>query len=502
MNQRVCKLFLGGVLVAANLTLGGELDSAFRHPPREARPWVYWMWMDGNVSREGITADLEAMQRAGIGGVIIMEVDVGIPKGPVKFMSAEWRQLFKHAVKEAERLELQITLNAGPGWTGSGGPWVEPVQSMQHIVASAIEVVGPTNFSAVLPRPTPRKPYFGTNGLPAELLRAQAEFYRDVAVLAFPTPAGNERIADIEHKALYVRDPFSSMPGVKPFISTSADFPAVTEGAAIPSGKILDLTDRLDANGRLTWNAPRGNWTILRFGRTSTGANTRPAPAPGLGLECDKFDKAALDAHFEQFVGSLLREVVVGQPSRLPQSRRPSRLPVGTAGGTPAATVAGKDARATTLAGGDACATIKSSGWTSLHIDSWEMGAQNWTAAFREEFRQRRGYDLLRYLPVFSGHIVESREVSERFLWDLRQTAQELVLENHAQHLKALGRKHGLALSIEPYDMNPTAGLNLGAVADVPKPAAVRYAWATNPVWSLENGAGLPATPFRTDDWK
>ncbi len=421
-----------GCLVAVALLVrgasGGErfdqLARDFSQPPDSARPWVYWMWMDGNVSREGITADLEAMQRAGIGGVIIMEVDVGIPKGPVKFMSAEWRQLFKHVVKEAERLELQITLNAGPGWTGSGGPWVKPEQSMQHLVASAAEVSGPTNFNAELPRPAPRKPCFGTNGLPADLLKAQAEFYRDVVVLAFPTPVGNERIADIEHKALYVRDPFSSMPGVKPFIPTSADFPRLPTNVAIASDRIVDLTDRLDANGRLTWTVPPGNWTILRFGRTSTGANTRPAPVPGLGLESDKFDKAALDAHFDQFVGALLREI-------------------------------GPDKR-------------RDVGWTSLHIDSWEMGAQNWTAAFRDEFQKRRGYDPLRYLPVLTGSILESREISERFLWDLRQTAQELVIENHAQHLKALGRKHGLGLSIEPYDMNPTGDLNLGAVADVP----------------------------------
>lgn len=295
---------------------------------------------------------------------------------------------------------------------------------MQHLVASETDIVGPTNFSAMLPRPTPRKPYFGTGGLPAELLKVQNEFYRDVAVLAFPTPVGNERIADIDHKALFVRDPFSSMPGVKPFIPAPADFPALPVNAAVTSEKILNLTDHLDSEGLLNWDAPPGNWTVMRFGRTSTGANTRPAPAPGLGLECDKFDKAALDAHFEKFVGTLLREIG-------PNKRRDV-------------------------------------GWTSLHIDSWEMGAQNWTAAFREEFKHRRGYDPLRYLPAFTGRIVDNREITERFLWDVRQTSQELVLENHAQHLKELAHQHGMGLSIEPYDMNPTADLNLGAVADVP----------------------------------
>lgn len=413
------------LLVAALATsIAENLEQGFAHPPVSARPWVYWMWMDGNLSREGLTADLEAMQRAGLGGVIIMEVDVGIPKGPVKFMSVEWRQLFKHVVAEAERFGLQITLNAGPGWTGSGGPWVKPGQSMQHIVASVVEVAGPTNLDAMLPRPEPRKPYFGTAGLPAELLKAQNEFYSDVAVIAFPTPTANERIADIDEKALYLRHPYSSKPGVKTHLPAPAEHAAIPPGTAVESERIEDLTGRLSADGRLTWKVPAGNWTILRFGRTSTGANTRPAPQPGLGLECDKFDKAALDAHFDQFVGTLLREVG-------PRKRHDA-------------------------------------GWTSLHIDSWEMGAQNWTAAFRDEFRRRRGYDPLHFLPAVTGRIVDSREVTERFLWDLRQTSQELVIENHARHLKELGRRHGFGLSIEPYDMNPTADLNLGAVADVP----------------------------------
>ncbi|MGA2362612.1 MAG: glycosyl hydrolase [Candidatus Aminicenantales bacterium] len=89
------------------------LARGFAAPPGEARPWVYWMWMDGNLSREGITADLEAMKSAGIGGAIICEVNVGVPRGSVEFMSPEWRRFFKHVVIEAERLGLEITLNAG-----------------------------------------------------------------------------------------------------------------------------------------------------------------------------------------------------------------------------------------------------------------------------------------------------------------------------------------------------------------------------------------------------
>lgn len=432
MTTSFCKRAAAAILLATSLLgvssaadFADPLETSFLHPPDSARPWVYYFIMDGNLTREGITADFEAMQRAGIGGMIVMEVDAGIPRGPVKFMSPEWRQIFKHAVGEAERLGLQITLNAGPGWTGSGGPWVKPEQSMQHLVASAVEVDGPTNFNGILPRATPRKPYFGNAGLPTELLKAKDAFYADVAVLAVPRTSDTARISDIEEKALYLRHPYSSRPGTKSFLSPLASPPALSNAAVITAQSTVDLTAKLEADGRLAWDVPPGKWTMLRFGRTSTGANTRPAPAPGLGLECDKFDPTALDAHFDAFIGTLLREI---------GPRRKST----------------------------------EAGWKMLHIDSWEMGAQNWTAAFRDEFRRRRGYDPIRYLPAMIGRVVDSLEVSERFLWDLRQTAQELTIENHAQHLKELGRQHGFGLSIEPYDMNPCADMSLGAVADVP----------------------------------
>ncbi len=404
---------------------GEPLAQGFQHPPSAARPWVYWFIMDGNLSREGITADLESMDEAGIGGVIIMEVNVGIERGDVEFMSDRWCELFKHAVQEAERLGLHITLNAGPGWTGSGGPWVNVQQSMQHLVASSVAVTGPVTFDAVLPRPAPREPYFGSAGLPAWLLQAREDFYADVAVLAIPATGEDARLSDLDEKALYVREPYSSKPGVKAYLPSRATYADVAGGAAIPLRETIDLTGRLHADGRLEWDVPAGDWTILRFGRRTTGANTRPAPSPGLGFESDKFDRGALAAHYEAFVGKLMKTV----------GPRP---------------------------------VDRTSGWTMLHIDSWEMGAQNWSAQFREQFQRRRGYDPLPYLPVMTGRIVESVEVSERFLWDLRLTAQQLVLDEHARHLKELGRRDGFGLSIEPYDMNPSADMTLGSVADVP----------------------------------
>ena len=425
------------------------LAAAFARPPDEARPWVYWMWMDGNLSRQGITADLEAMRAAGLGGVVICEVNVGVPRGPVEFMGPEWRRLFKHVVREAERLGLEVTLNAGPGWTGSGGPWVKPEQSMQHLVASSVEAEGPARFDAVLPPPERRPAFFGEGGLPPRVKEAMDGFYRDVAVLAFPSPDPGPGIADIDEKALYVRAPYSSQPGVKPFLPSPAGFPALPAGAAVDPARTVDLTGGLGPDGRLVWDVPAGRWTVLRFGRTTTGANTRPAPVPGLGLECDKLDPAAFDAHYDAFVGALLREI------------GPRRT----------------DGRA---------------GWTTLHIDSWEMGAQNWTGAFRDEFRRRRGYDPLPYLPAVTGRPVRDLETSERFLWDLRQTAQDLVMANHALRLRERGRRDGFRLSIEPYDMTPCADMTLGTAADVPMSEFWLYGFHT--AHSVIEAAGLAHT--------
>lgn len=401
-----------------------SLREGFINPPDSARPGVYWYFMDGNLSREGITADLESMKEAGIGNVLFLEVNVGVPRGPVDFLSEEWQELYKHAVQEAERLGIEITLGSGPGWAGSGGPWVKPEQSMQHLVASSTDVKGPSKFKGLLEKPLPRKPYFGEGALTESLREKWIAYYEDVVVLAFPTPAIDTKIKNADEKALYYRAPYTSRKNVKPYLPAPADYKEIS-GSAIDMSKIIDLTEKLKPDGTLEWEVPTGNWTIMRFGKRNNGAVTRPAPEPGLGFESDKFDTSAFNAHFDEYIGKLIKKV------------GPRKEGI-------------------------------SGGWTMIHIDSWEMGAQNWTENFRKEFRSRRGYDPLPFFPAYTGRIVGSLEKSERFLWDLRQTSMELVLENHAGHFKELGRRHGFKLSIEPYDMNPTADLDLGAVADVP----------------------------------
>ncbi|RYX86400.1 hypothetical protein EON83_01650 [bacterium] len=386
-----------------------NLEQNFVTPPASSRPWVYWFVMDGNFSREGITADLEAMKAAGIGGVIFMEGNVGIPRGPVKFMSPEWQQLWKHVVKESERLGLSITLNGGPGWTGSGGPWVKAPLSMQITTYSTLDVKGPTNFDAVVPRPENRS--------------RMSDFYQDIRVLAFPTPTGDARLPNFNQKTFIDRGP--AVHGAPAFLPSYSQYPATPTDEAVDSSKIVDLTSKMDSTGRLNWAVPAGNWTIIRVGATNNGNSTFPAPEAGIGMESDKFSRAGFDAHFNSYVGTLMKTVG-------PRKISPDY------------------------------------GWNMLHIDSWEVGVQNWTPAFLGEFKKRRGYDAVNLLPALSGLIIDSTEKTERFLWDWRQTCSELLTENHVAYFRTLGHKHGFGLSIEPYDKVVGSDVSLGGAADVP----------------------------------
>jgi hypothetical protein len=158
-----CLLIILPLIVFSCTTIktGDYLKEGFLNPPDSARPGVYWYFMDGNLDREAMTKDLESMKKAGIGYALFLEVNVGVPRGKVDFLSNEWQELFKHAVREAERLGIRIILGSGPGWAGSGGPWVTPAQSMMHLVASDTLVKGPVLFNGVLPLAKPRMPFFG-----------------------------------------------------------------------------------------------------------------------------------------------------------------------------------------------------------------------------------------------------------------------------------------------------------------------------------------------------
>jgi hypothetical protein len=275
-----------GLALTATAAPADPLAGSFQHPPASARPWVYWFPLNGNLTKAGITADLEAMQRVGIGGLLYMEVDQGAPKGPADFAGPLWMDLISHTIHEAKRLGLEINMNNDAGWNGSGGPWITPEMSMQVVVWSEVVVDATNSSPVILPQP-----------------KAVKDYYEDIAVLAMPAPTVNVLIPDIISKSSAI-----TKGGNKDAAPLAADFMKAAAGAIIPRDQIIDLTAKMDRAGKLSWTPPAGKWLVMRFGHTSTGKENHPAPKSGMGLECDKLSQAAATLHFENLMGKIVQQ--------------------------------------------------------------------------------------------------------------------------------------------------------------------------------------------------
>jgi hypothetical protein len=234
------------------------------------------------------------------------------------------------------------------------------------------------------------------------------------------------RIAEVE---------FSSKVGItnvagKTFLARSGGFRAadtdgVTPDAVIQPKETVDLTNAMAADGQLAWQVPAGNWTILRVGYTANGRKNHPAPAAGTGLECDKLSKEAAQAHWDGMMGKVLAAL------------------------------------------GPLAGDVKG-GLNNVLIDSYEVGCQNWTQGFAKEFERRAGYDITPFLPAFTGRVVESPEVTERFLWDLRRVIADMFAENYSGKFAEMAHKAGLQYSVEPYGNAPSDDLQYGSYSDIP----------------------------------
>ena len=373
--------------------LDNKLDQGFFNPPPEAKARTWWHWMNGNVSREGITADLEAMKRVGIQEAQLFNVKLGLPFGGVEYLSEEWLEHFKFAALEANRLNLELSFHNSAGWSSSGGPWISPENAMQTLVYCDTTVQGGQAFSDSLPKPV-----------------TKLNYYKDIAVLAFPKPEENIKMDGLDYKNLSKRVRNHLAPDSK----------KIPESAIVKKSSIIDLSFHLDQNGVLNWNVPEGEWIILRLGHTPTGKKNRPAVKGGHGLECDKMSKKAVDDYWQGGIQPIINKL-------------------------------------DTLIG----TTVN-----NCLIDSYEVGTTNWTSGFEKEFKRLRNYDCNLYLPAIAGYYVESGEISERFLWDFRRTIGDLIAENYYGRFRDLCHQNGLNFSVEPY-WGPFDNMQVGATGDI-----------------------------------
>lgn len=378
----ILSLALPGGAVASSPSAGAdELENIFQRPPAAARPQVLWMWMGGQVSRDGITRDLEALREAGFGGTTMFSLAdtctpwAGVignaPLPPVVAFGAAWWQLVRHAAAESQRLGLEFGVHNCAGYESSGGPWITPELSMQEVVWSETRVAGAAKFSGVLARPAPdlhavqRFPVFNpvTGRLEKPEVPARREYFRDIAVLALPA-----------------------------------------EGVATRD-RVLDLTTKMSADGRIDWDAPPGDWIVYRFGHTTMGALLQPAQWAAIGLECDKLSREAVEFHVAHIIGEAKREL-----------------------------------------GG-----LVGHGLDYFHFDSYEAGTPGWTPRMREEFAARRGYDLTPFLATLAKRTVGSAAETKQFQSDLQQTVRDLFRENYFPVIERTLHAAGLKFMCEPY---------------------------------------------------
>ena len=389
-----------------------KLENGFRNPPAESRLRCYWWWLNSMATKESITRDLEEMKAKGYGGASV--VDAGsssyqaarkTPAGPV-FMSPEWMELFKHAVKEADRIGIELSVNVQSGWN-PGGPTITPEFALKKITWSETDITGGMDIKITLPQPK------------------SVLIYRDIFVQAVKRPSGKNPLKNDGIKYWDIKSFNKNMGagGNFPFQQLREDYPETTHYFAIKKDEIIDLTANLK-DSTLQWNAPEGNWTIIRYGWTCTGVKTSTTSDGWNGLSLDHLSPEAFNLFSKDVILPLI---------------------------TTAQSV-GKSVH-------------------FLQTDSWEMNVINWTQNFPEEFKKRRGYDIMSYMPAMTGRVVESREITNRFLSDVRKTVGDCVAENHYQLFYNLAHKYGMGIHPEsggPHSA-PIDALKVMGISDFPQ---------------------------------
>lgn len=515
-KHMIAALLLPLAAAASGAPSYSAIRQGFSTPSDSVQTSVYWYWVGGNISADGVRKDLQGMKQAGINRAFIGNVDIGEMKTPfekVKLFSDEWWNIVHTALKTATELDIEIGMFNCPGWSQAGGPWIEAGQAMRYLDNVKADVDGGKTVTVALPAPSAdfqdvrvlaypapaEKPaalsvigsgftgnasgvadgdidtevIFDGSGnavfdftSPSDItvrsfeitpayrpIRAEAELsvkeggkYRTLATfsidrsnpnvevgwmpyapvaMSVPTTVGREfrltvsgagkdtGIKEVSLSAVPRVERYPEKTLAKMFQSPlpywheyqwreqpeAYDIPGVVKPA-----EVLDITSCLHGD-TLRWNAPAGNWTVMRTGMRPTGITNGPAAPEGTGMEVDKLTSAYLQHHFDSFIGEIQRRVPA-------EDRKTFRVVV---------------------------------------ADSYEKGGQNFSDTFLDDFKARYGYDALPYLPVYDGTVVGSRDLSDRFLWDMRRFVADRLAYSHIGALRDTAHKHGLTLWLENY---------------------------------------------------
>lgn len=282
----------------ASVSAVADMPQGFAKPPREAGVRCWWWWLNSNVTKEAITRDLQEMKAKGFSGAMIFDAgganqqgNQQVPPGPL-YGSEKWRELYKHALKEAKRLGLILGLSIQSGWN-LGGPNVTPEFAAKQLTFSQIQVEGPTQYDRQLPLPENHNNY-----------------YKDICVLAY---------LNNENNAIASKTKRTPIKDLKLKVGTSElglsapdcrfllnDHPSLPGEEDVFVEDVIDISEKTTADGRLIWNVPKGKWTVLRFGYTITDAQVSTYSGQWKGHVVDYLSRDAFDRYWNEVVVQLL----------------------------------------------------------------------------------------------------------------------------------------------------------------------------------------------------
>lgn len=380
------KFLLAGVLVVAAVgARAADLEAGFRDVPVAERPWCYWWWLNGHVDKETITGDLEAMRRVGFGGLLMFDArgywddkqHLALPKPAIEFMGPEWRELLRFGIQEAARVGLEVSVNLSSCAGALKGPWEVGADAPKRLICQTMPLAGGARYEAVLKNP-------------------ERKYFWPIATFAVRyegAPVAEQAEWINGGDGLYTMH--ASAWGKKIDGQKALSFRAAQE--------VVDLTDKVGADGRLAWDVPQGQWALVRFGHTTID---------GHEYDVDVLDPQAVTAHFKRMGDAILADV---------------------------GPLAGK-----TL--------------THFYSVSWEGAVPTWTGAFEGEFAKYSGYAIRPWMPALAGFAIGGQEASKRFISDYRRARNDCFRDNFYGTMMALCHARGLQWHSEsggPWNRDP-----------------------------------------------